>query len=130
MGTGIRLDATGWAHGEPLTATICLNGTCGPAAAERTTTPDAVFLYTGLPTGTATVEVRLTTTSGRTLDVSTTAPIRQVTLQGSGCGSTPEIDLAVDSNGALTTGKQRTLGGPPTPRPTHSLPRPSGLPTA
>jgi hypothetical protein len=128
VGTGVHLDATAWAHGEALTATICLDGACQSALPAERATPDDLFLYTGLPSGQATVEVRLTANGGRSLDVSATAPVRQVKLQGDGCGSTPEIDLAVDSGGALVPGNKRNLGSPETPRPKRSVPRPSGLP--
>lgn len=128
-GSGVHLDATAWAHGEALTATICLAGTCRPASPDQTN-PDDLFLYAALPDGQAAVEVRLTTTAGRTLDVTTTAAAHQVKLEGDGCGSTPEIDLAIDSSGALVAGKARALGSPPKPRstPTTVTP-PTGLPT-
>ncbi|BEP12747.1 hypothetical protein acdb102_10580 [Acidothermaceae bacterium B102] len=108
LSPGVHIDATAWAGGQlapaALTATVCLGTTCVAAGAITRSNPDDLFAGVALPTGKATVRVKLTAPDGRTLDQTTTA---DVTLQkpfGSGCGGRNEVDLAVTTAGALVAG--------------------------
>ena len=84
-------------------ATVCANDHCVQATTLSKANPYDVFAGVSLPSGKATVRVRLAA-GGRTLDRTTTVEVALTHPFGSGCGGRNEVDLAVTKSGALTPG--------------------------
>jgi hypothetical protein len=106
----VHVDATAWAGAGQLTATVCVAADCVTATPISQATPDDLLGDITLPTGKATVRVRLTTTDRRALDQTTTADVTLTKPFGSGCAGREEIDLTVTKAGSVVRGRPAKLG--------------------